>query len=162
MTKLQIFGLLVAPFIKWCWDVIHLKEKPYNLLMKRSIFFTIFFSIGALAWLVIFCFHIQGECSFLVFMNKEGLMENFHQMGSYLLHMLLLKRKKYGKPNDACFLFVVELMARKLVIFQIVYDLLYLPKDMNPDLFDNLLKRLFCKGLLFNLIIISCTLILNL
>ncbi len=37
-----------------------------------------------------------------------------------------------------------------LLILQIVYDPLYLPEDLNPDLAD-LLKGLLCKGLMLNI-----------
>jgi hypothetical protein len=66
---------------------------------------------------MIFFFHTQGEYSFLVFMSKEGLMEILHQMGSYLLNILLLKKIIYGKPNDACFLFVVESLQQKVSLY---------------------------------------------
>jgi hypothetical protein len=48
------------------------------------------------------------------------------------------------------------------VILQSVYDPLYLPNDMNLDLFDNLLKGSLCKCLMLNMATISCTLVLNL
>jgi hypothetical protein len=44
---------------------------------------------------------------------------------------------------------------------KIVYDPLYLPEDLNPDLAD-LLKGLLCKGLVLNIAAISFTLLHNL
>jgi hypothetical protein len=51
-------------------------------------------------------------------MSKEGLMENLHDFDGKLPNSFAFVEKIiYGKPNDACFFFVVELMARKLLIF---------------------------------------------
>jgi hypothetical protein len=50
-------------------------------------------------------------------MNKEGLMEILHKMGSYLLHLVLLKKTIYGKPNDVRFHFVVESLQQKVSMY---------------------------------------------
>ncbi len=70
MARLQISGLLVAPSIAWCWDAIRLKERPCNLLMRRSYIDLFSSTVGPLAWLG-YCFHIQAEHNFVILMSKQ-------------------------------------------------------------------------------------------